>query len=91
MENIFVRVYWSPQDIQIYIELFREFCDVFSSSYEEMPEIDPRIVEHEITNYPDVNPIWQKNCPINPRKETTIKAQVKKIIKAGFIYPMQMT
>jgi hypothetical protein len=38
----------SPEEIQIYTDLFKEFHDVFSWSYEEMPGIDPRIVEHEI-------------------------------------------
>jgi hypothetical protein len=36
VENVFVRVDCSPEEIQIYTELFKEFCDVFSWSYEEM-------------------------------------------------------
>jgi hypothetical protein len=64
---------------------------VFAWSYEEMPDIDPRIVEHEITTYPDVKPIQQKLRPVNPRKAATIKAQVEKMLKDGFIYPIQLT
>jgi hypothetical protein len=30
MENIFVKAYFSPEEIQIYTNLFKEFCDVFS-------------------------------------------------------------
>jgi hypothetical protein len=30
MENIFIGADCSPEDIQIYIDLFKEFCDVFS-------------------------------------------------------------
>jgi hypothetical protein len=56
-----------------------------------MPGIDPRIVEHEITTYPDAKPVWQKLCSINPRKETTIKVEVEKLLKVGFIYPIQLT
>jgi hypothetical protein len=39
------------------MNLFKEFCDIFASSYEEMPGIDPKIVEHEITTYPDAKPV----------------------------------
>jgi hypothetical protein len=57
MENIFVGADCSPKEIQIYMDLFKEFCDVFSWSYEEMLGIDPKIVEHEITTYPDAKPV----------------------------------
>jgi hypothetical protein len=33
VENVFVRAYCSPKEIQIYIELFKEFCNVFVWSY----------------------------------------------------------
>jgi hypothetical protein len=41
MENFFVGADFSPEEIQIYIELFKEFCDMFSWSYEDIPGIDP--------------------------------------------------
>jgi hypothetical protein len=49
-----------------------------------MPGIDPKIVEHEITTYPDAKPIRQKLHPVNPKKETTIKVEVEKLLKARF-------
>jgi hypothetical protein len=55
-----------------------------------MPGIDPCIVEHEITTYPDVKPVRQKLRPVNPRKAAMIKAEVEKLIKVGFIYPVQL-
>jgi hypothetical protein len=57
MENVFVGVDDSPEEIQIYTDLFKEFHDIFSWSYEEMPGIDPKIVEDEITTYPDAKPV----------------------------------
>jgi hypothetical protein len=60
VENVFVGVDCSPEEIQIYTELFKEFHDVFSWSYEEIPGIDPRIVEHEIMTYPDAKLVRQK-------------------------------
>jgi hypothetical protein len=56
-----------------------------------MPGIDPKIVEHEITTYPDAKPIRQKLHPGNPRKPTSIKVKVEKLIKAGFIYLVHST
>jgi hypothetical protein len=37
IENVYVGVDCSPEEIMIYIELFKEFQDVFSWSYEEIP------------------------------------------------------
>jgi hypothetical protein len=53
VENVFVGADCSPEEIQIYTDLFKEFRDIFAWSYEEMPGIDPKIVEHEIITYPD--------------------------------------
>jgi hypothetical protein len=91
VENVFIEADCSPEEIQIYMDLFKEFCDVFAWSYEEMPGIDPKIVEHEITMYPDAKPIRQKLHPVNPRKAAAIKAEVEKLLKAGFIYPIHLT
>ena len=52
--------------------------------------IVPKIVEHEITVYPDAKPIRKKLHPVNPRKET-IKVEVEKLLKANFIYPIHLT
>ena len=75
----------------IYTALFKEFCEVFSQSYEEMLGIDPSIVEHEIRTYSDSKPVRQKLRPINPRKAATVKDEVEKLLKAGFIYPIALT
>ena len=48
MENIYIVANCSPEEIPIYTALFKKFHDVISWSYEEMPGIDPSIVEHEI-------------------------------------------
>ena len=45
MENVFIGADFSPEEIQIYMDLFKEFYDVFFWSYEEIPGIDPKIVD----------------------------------------------
>jgi hypothetical protein len=91
VENVFVGVDYSLEDIQIYKYLFKEFHNLFSWYYEEMPCIDTIIVEHEIPTYPDAKMVRLKLRLVNPQKETTIKAEVEKMIKASFIYPIQLT
>jgi hypothetical protein len=65
VENVFIGVDFSLEEIQTYTELFKEFCDVFSLSYEEMPGIDLEIVEHEIMTYHDAKPVQQNLHPMN--------------------------
>ena len=48
VENVHIGTNFSPEEIAIYIDLFKEFHEIFSCSNEEMPGIDPSIVEHGI-------------------------------------------
>jgi hypothetical protein len=54
VENVFIGADYSPEEIRIYTNLFKEFRYIFLWSYEEVLGIDPRIFKHEITNYPNV-------------------------------------
>ena len=91
VENIHVGVTCSPEEIQVYTELFHEFRDVFAWSYEEMPGIDPSIVMHEILTYPGVKPVRQRLRLVHPQKDTAIKEKLEKILNVGFIYPIPLT
>lgn len=53
--------------------------------------IDPSIIIHEIKTYPYAKPIRQKKFPIQLRKVETIKPEVEKILREGFIYPIPLT
>ena len=91
IENLFIGAKCSPEEIQIYTNLFKYFRDVFTWSYEEMPGIDPSIVQHEIKTYENSMSIRQKLQLVNPRKAATIKAKVEKLLKVGFIYHVPLT
>ena len=90
-ENIHVGASCTDDEIQLYKALFQEFCDVFAWSSEEMLGIDPVIVVHEIKTYPDAKPVRQRLRQIHPRKAAAIKAEVEKLLKAGFIYLISLT
>ena len=91
VENIHVGVSCSPSELDSYHSLFREFLDVFSWSYEEMPSIDTSIVEHTINMYRDVKPVHQQLRPIHSKKSVAIKAEVEIFLRGGFIYPVLLT
>ena len=71
--------------------MFKEFRDVFAWSYEEMPGIDPSIVVHEIKTYDDAKPVRQRLRLLHPKKTAAIKAEVEKLLRAGFVYPVPLT
>ena len=50
-ENIHIGQNSSPEEVRSFTDLFREFRDVFTWTYEEIPGIDPSIVVHEIKTY----------------------------------------
>jgi hypothetical protein len=91
IKNVHIGVDCSTEEILIYTEIFKEFQDLFAFSYEEMPGIDPLIVEHDIRTYPDAKPVRQCLSAINPRKAPAIKVEVEKLLNAGFIYPVPLT
>ena len=54
---MYIGVDCSPDDIREYTDLFKEFRDLFSRSYQEMSGINPCIIEDEIETYPDAKPV----------------------------------
>jgi hypothetical protein len=46
---------------------------------------------HDIETYPGVKPIRRKLHPVHLKKTTTIKVEVEKLLKPGFIYPILLT
>ena len=90
-ENIFIGQKSSPKEVQTYTALFKEFRDVFAWTYEEMPGSDPSIIVHEIKTYPGAEPVHQKLRQVHPWKEADVKEEVEKLLKVGFIYPIQLT
>ena len=91
VENIHVSVSFSPSKLDSYHSLFREFRDVFTWSYVEMPGIDTSIVEHTRNMYPDVKLVHQWLRPVHPKKVAAIKEEFEKHLCACFIYPISLT
>ena len=90
VENVYIRADCSPDEIKEYTMLFKEFHDIFAWSYEDILGMDPRIFKHEIKTYPDAKLVRQSLHAMNPRKPPAIKAEIEKLLKAGFIYPIAL-
>ena len=52
--------------------------------------IDPSIMVHGIKTYPTAKPVRKKVRQVHPWKAATIKDEVEKLLKAGFIYPIPL-
>jgi hypothetical protein len=91
VENVHIDASCSTHEVYTYKSLSQELCDVFSCSYDEIPCIDPDIVVHEIKTYLNAKPIRQRIHLVHPRKVASIKLEVEKILKVGFVYPMALT
>jgi hypothetical protein len=91
IENAYISANYEPEEIHIYIDLFKELCDVFAWSYEEIPRINPHIFKHDVKTYLDGKPIWQILRDVNPRKAPAIKVEVEKLLNFSFIYSVPLT
>ena len=90
IEHVHIGKNNSIDETEEYRALFKEFCNIFAWYYEEIPGIDPSIVVHEIKIYPTARPIRQKLRQVHLQKAAAIKAEVEKLLKARFIYPVPL-
>ena len=65
--------------------LLKEFKDIFAWSYEDMPGLDPEIVQHRLPLKPECPPIKQRLRRMKPEVSLKIKEEVEKQFNAGFL------
>ena len=90
VEHVHLSHNCSSLEVKTYMTLFKEFRDVFSWTYEKMPRIDPLIVVLEIMAYPNAKSVCMKLHQLHPQKAATIKEEVEKLLRDGFIYPVSL-
>uniref|UniRef100_A0A2N9FZ87 Uncharacterized protein n=1 Tax=Fagus sylvatica TaxID=28930 RepID=A0A2N9FZ87_FAGSY len=74
-----------PEKQEELTRLLKEFPEVFAWLYEDMPGIDPDIVQHRIPTLLEIKPVKQKLCRMKLKWMLKIKEEVIKQLKAGFI------
>jgi hypothetical protein len=67
------------------IDLLREYVDIFAWSYQDMPGLDPEIVEHRLPLKPECPPVKQRLRRSHPDMALKIKEEIQKQINAGFL------
>ena len=67
------------------VYFLKQHQEVFAWTYEDMPGLDPKLVEHRLVLKPDCKPIKQKLRKMDPRVAPQVKEGLEDLLKAGFI------
>ena len=86
---IFISSQLTIQENEQLVTLLKEYMDVFAWNYDEMPGLDPGLVVHALNMDPGVKPVIQPTRVFHTDVETQITQEVKKLLAAGFIKPIQ--
>ena len=71
------------------IDLFKEFMDVFSWSYEDLRAYDTNIIQHKIALKENQKPFRQKIRRINPKQLPAVEKEIKNMYEGGIIVPVR--
>jgi hypothetical protein len=71
-KNVKIGAQCTDEEKLKFIELLREFQDVFSWSYEDLRGFDPALIQHAIPIKEGIKPIRKKQRPINPALEVLL-------------------
>src|SRR5262249_3727622 len=89
---ILVSANLSQEEEEVIVEVLREYKDSFAWTYEDMPGLDPELVEHHLPLKPGAKAVKQKLRRYHPRTALQIKQEIDKLHTAKFIrvilYPM---
>ena len=81
-----------PSDIKKKcIDLFKDFVDVFSWSYQDLKAYDTEIIQHKIPLREKQKPFKQKLRRIIPIKMPLVEKEIKKMYEAGIIVPVRFS
>ena len=75
----------SPDERSGLIDLLKSYLDVFAWSYEDMPGLDPTIVQHQLPILPHARPVKQKLRRLHPRWRLQVKEEIQKKLSIGFL------
>ena len=78
----------NPQLTTDATSLFKEYRDVFAFSYEDLQGIPKHIAIHRIELDIAISPCHQARYRMNPNYAKAVKEDLEKLLKAGFIEPV---
>ena len=71
-----------------FMNLFREFKDVFASTYEDLKTYDRKIIQHVIPLKENAKHFQQKLRKMHPSLELLVKKELNKLLVAKIIFPI---
>ena len=71
-----------------YVDLLREYLDVFAWSASDLKGIPPELGQHHIDLVDGSVPVRQRQYRLNPKYSLMVKEEIDSLLKAGFIYPV---
>ena len=77
------------QEREQLVTLLQKYRDVFAWTYDEMPSLDLGLVVHSLNVDPRMRPVVQQVKVFHTEVEAQIVQEVKKLLTAGFIKPIQ--
>ena len=75
----------STDEQERFIQLLGSYLDVFAWSYEDMPGLDPSIVQHRLPLLPHVRPVKHKLRRLHPKWSLKMKEEIQKQLSVGFL------
>ena len=75
----------SPNERDRLIDLLRSYLDVFAWSYEDMPSLDPFIVQYHLPILPHARLVKLKLRRLHPRWSLQVKEEIQKQLSVGFL------
>jgi hypothetical protein len=67
------------------VEFLCDHVDIFAWEHNEMPGIDPSVIEHRLNVDRNCRPVKQRRRTFAPERNQAIAAEVCKLLEAGFI------
>jgi hypothetical protein len=67
------------------VRFLRDHLDVFAWEHDEMPGIDPSVIEHRLNVDQNCRPVKQRRRTFAPERNQAIADEVRKLIEARFI------
>ena len=75
----------SPYERSRLIDPLRSYLDLFAWSYEDMPGLDPSIVQHRLPILPHARPVKRKLRRLHPRWSLQVKEEIQNQLGVGFL------
>ncbi|XP_073051308.1 uncharacterized protein [Primulina eburnea] len=73
------------------ISMLKEYRDCFAWSYDDIPGLDRKLVEHRLPLKEGFKPFQQPSRCMSKEVELKVKEEVEKMLKAKFIKPIRYT